>query len=203
MDLTRVAVSKFPRQLEAPADCLMTTINSRSGKSEAPAYSPGQLSGWRQHSFSRLTRHSIEDWSNRWMSPGSKGSTGRKPAPALLSMLGLFPCLVGSTGRFRNSRALDAPESALFRSTSNPVDTAGWTEAVIQEGLRSLSIVSFGRKATVNTSIDYMLETTPPRGGRLRQWGRILSDNSTCGCPGPSGVNDSRFSCLSFNEVTK
>ena len=203
MDLTRVAVSKFPRHLEAPADCLMTTINSRSGKSVAPAYSPGQLSGRRQYSFSRLTRHSIVGWLNRRKKYGSVGSTGHEPAPALLSMLGVFPCSVDNASRFRHSHALDAPEFTLFQSTPDPVDTAGWTGMVIQEGPWGRSIVIYGRKAAVNTSINTVLETAPFRGGQLRRLGGVSSDNSTCGCSGRSKVNDRRLSCLSFNEVTK
>jgi hypothetical protein len=142
MDLTRVAVSTLPRH-EAPADCLMTAFTGWSGKSEALAYGPGEQFGWRRYSFSRLTCHSQSDWLNRQTvhrSPDGIGyipvdSNEFEPDSAHLSMLGAFPLLVDRKESFRDSHAPDALESALFRSTTTSVDSAGWTEVVIQRGV--------------------------------------------------------------------
>lgn len=210
MDLTRVAVSTFPRH-EAPADRLMTAFTGWSGESEALAYGPGEEFGWRGYSFSRLTCHSKADWLNRQTVHGLSDGIGYLPVDskdfdpdsAHLPMLGAFPLLVGKHRRFRSSHAPDLLESALFRSTTTSVDSAGWTEVVIQEGLLAPSDFIKGRKAEVNASINHALETTPPRGGQLRKMGGISSDNSTCGCPGQSDMYDNSISCLSFNEVTK
>lgn len=210
MDLTRVAVSTFPRH-EAPADRLMTAFTGWSGESEALAYGPGEEFGWRGYSFSRLTCHSKADWLNRQTEDGSPDGIGSipvdsiefDPETAYLSMLGAFPLLVGKDRRFRSNHAPDEPESTLFRSTTTSVDSAGWTEVVIQEGFLLPSDFIIGRKAEVNASIDYVLETTPPRGGRLENKGGISFDTSTCGCPGRSDMYDNSISCLSFNEVTK
>jgi hypothetical protein len=142
MDLTRVAVSAFPRQIGTPADCHMTALTGWSGQSEALAYGPGEEFGWRPCSFSRLTCHSHSDWLNRQPVPGSLDGIGKAPVDstkfepdsARLSMLGAFPLLVGNLGRFGRIHAPDVPRTALFRSTATPVDKAGWTEVVIQEG---------------------------------------------------------------------
>jgi len=137
------------------------------------------------------------------MASGSPDGIGSEPDSTLLSMLGAFPFLVDSTGRFRNNHAADAPESALSRSTTIIVDSAGWTEMVIQEGPRVLSYVSIGRGAEVNASINFVEEAAPTGGGQLAKLGGTPSDNRTCGCPGRSDMFDNRISCLSFNEVTK
>jgi hypothetical protein len=142
MDLTKVEVSAFPRQIETPSDCLMTALTGRFGQSGALAYGPGEEFGWRPYSFSRLTCHSDSDWLNRQPVPGSLDGIGHTPVDStkfepdsvLLSMLGAFPLSVGSTSRFGRIHAPDVPRTAFFRSTATSVDSAGWTEVVIQEG---------------------------------------------------------------------
>ena len=203
VDLTRVAVSTLPRQIEAPADCLMTAFTGRSGQSAALSYGPGVIFERRRYSFSRLTCHSNADCLNRQTVHGSPGGTGSEPDSALLSMLGTFPLSFDSTCRFRGYHAPVAPVSALSRSTTTIVDSAGWTEVVIQEGSLAPSDFITGRKAKVNASFNIDKETTPPRGGSFGESYATSSDTSTCGCPGQSDMSDNSISCLSFNEVTK
>jgi hypothetical protein len=202
VDLTRVAVSTIPRH-EAPADCLMTAVYGRSGQSAALAHGPGMIFGWRRYSFSRLTCHSNADCLNRQTVHGSPGGSGSEVDPALLSMLGTFPLSVDSTSRFHDSLALDVPVFALSPSTTPIVDSAGWTEVVIQEGSFPPSDFIIGRKAKVDASFNIDKETTPPKGRSARRIRQLLSDNCTCGCPGRSVMSDNSISCLSFNEVTK
>lgn len=203
MDLNRVAVSRFPRQSETPSDSLMTAFIGRSGQSEALSYSPGTDFGWRPYAILRLTCHSSVDRLTRQTASGSPGSMSACLDPVLLPMLGAFPLLVDNSHRFKDRRAPGYLESAVSWSTVTSVDSAGWTEVVIQEGRHVLSYVFVGPKAEVNASFDHVLGPAPLRGSRLVESGGIPSDNRTCGCTGPSDVNDSRFSCLSFNEVTK
>ncbi len=211
MDLTKAAVSKFPRQGETPSVSLMTAFTGWSGQSEALEYGPGTISGWRPCMFSRLMCHSYTDWLTRRTVSGSSDSIGSIPVDSnefdpdygSLSMLGAFPLLVDNSNLFRSNHAPDAPESIISWSTTTSVDSAGWTEVVIQEGHHVFSYVSIGLMATVNASINYVLEAAPLQGGLLVKTDGVPSDNSTCGCPGPSDLSDIRFSCLSFNEVTK
>jgi hypothetical protein len=211
MDLTKVAVSKFPRQGETPSDCLMTAFTGWSGNFEALAYGPGEEFGWRRYSFSRLTCHSQSDWLNRPTVHGSPGGIGYKPVDstefdpdsAHLSMLGAFPLLVDKPERFKSNHAPDLPESALFRSTTTSVDSAGWTEVVIQEGSVVPSYFIKWPQGRGKRQLQHCAGGHPFRGGPARKKGGISSDNSTCGCPGRSDMYDNSISCLSFNEVTK
>jgi hypothetical protein len=203
MDLTRAAVSIFPRQDETPSDCLMTAFTGWSGNRDTLAYGLDMITGWRPYSFLRLRHHSYADWLTRQMVSGSSGSISSNPDPVPLPMLGAFPYLVGNLHRFIDGYAPERPESTTIRSTSTSVDSAGWTEVVIQEGHFVYSYVNNGHKAEVNASIDCLPEVAPPGSRPFRSAGGLPSDIGTCGYHGPSDMNDSKFSCLSFNEVTK
>jgi len=203
MDLTRTAVSKFPRQAETPSDCLMTAFTGWSGNRDTLAYGPDMITGWRPYSFLRLRHHSYTDWLTRQMVSGSSGSISSNPDPVPLPMLGAFPHLVGNPHCFMDGYAPERPESTTIRSTSTSVDSAGWTEVVIQEGHFVYSYVDNGLKAEVNASIDCVPEVAPLGNHQLLSTGGLPSDIGTCGCLGTSHMSDSKFSCLSFNEVTK
>lgn len=203
MDLIKVAVSNLPRQHETPSDSLMTAFTGWSGQSEALAYGPGTISERRPCLFSRLLCHSHADKLKRRIVSGSTGGYGPCPDPILSPMLGAFPLSVGDTHRFVDNHAPDRPESISSWSTTTSVDSAGWTEVVIQERPHVFSYVIVGRKAEVNASINCVLEAAPLGGSALVKTGGVPSDIGACGCPGCSDVSDSSFSCLSFNEVTK
>jgi hypothetical protein len=203
MDLTRTAVSKFPRQAETPSDCLMAAFTGWSGNRDILAYGPDMITGWRPYSFLRLRHHLYADWLTPQMVSGSFGSISSSPDPVPLPMLGAFPYLVGNPHRFMDGYAPEQPESTTIRSTSPSVDSAGWTEVVILEGHFVFSYVDNGHRAEVNASIDCVPEVAPPGSYRLLSSGGVPSDKRTCGCTDQSDMNDSKFSCLSFNEVTK
>jgi len=120
-----------------------------------------------------------------------------------LPMLGAFPLLVGSIRHRGRDHAPREPEFTTTRSTSTSVDSAGWTEVVIQEGRFVLSYVNVGRKAEVNASINQVPEAAPLPERRLGKSGGLPFDTSTCGCPSRYCMDDGKISCLSFNEVTK
>jgi len=202
VDSTRVAVSTFPRQIEAHFAGLMTALAGRSGRPEALACGPGAPFELRTYSFSRLTCHSQGDWPTRRTLSGSTLGRGLNLGAIFSFVCGAFPPF-NDDRRFWDRRAPVEPEDTCFWSTATSVDSAGWTEVVIQERRLVVSYVIIGRKAEVNASIDCVLETASYGGGRLVESGGISFDKSTCGCPGRSDVGDSSFSCLSFNEVTK
>ena len=209
MDLTKVAVSNLPRQNETPSDSLMTALTGWFGLSEALAYGPGSNPGWRSCMFSRLMYHSHTDWLTRRTVSGSSKGIGSIPVDSnefdpdygSLSMLGAFPLLVDNTNLFRSNHAPDWLESIYSWSTSTPVDSAGWTEVVIQERRHVSSYFIIGRLAMVNASFNYVLEAAPRGVGRLVESGGVPSDNSTCGCPGWSEWSDSKLSCS--NELMR
>lgn len=166
--------------------------------------------------FSRLMCYSFTDWLTRQTvsdpavavlpsEPALAGTSELVVPSAFYPFSGAFP-IAAADGGF-DAGTFDAPsgpESAPSGSPLTSVDSAGWTEVVIQERSPYLSnVIIIGRKAEVNASINAELKTSSPQGFYLREDGGFPSDTSTCGCPGPSVSNNSSFSCLSFNEVTK
>jgi hypothetical protein len=163
--------------------------------------------------FLRLTCYSLSDWLTRQMvsekpAAWSRGQRqadhiGMAPNRADLLVSGAFPER-SAAGYYGASRC--APRRSVSTeswSTTTPVDIAGWTQVVIQEGQHVLSDVNTGPLAEVNASIDWVLGSVDDGAHRLNYCGGEASGINTCGCPGWSDSNNSRFSCLSFNEVTK
>lgn len=162
MDTTRVAVSNFPRHNEIQTVCLMTVACDRSGSEVALAKSPGYLSAWRPYMFSRLTCHSDSDWLILRTSSGSlavpevsgRVSFGGRADSVSCFSLGAFPA---SHAHRAGSVKRHAPvKSAATKSwsTATPVDSAGWTQVVIQERRRAFSDVNKGLRAKVKASIN-------------------------------------------------
>jgi hypothetical protein len=89
-------------------------------------------------------------------------------------------------------RELEAP---VFLSATTPVDTAGWTEVVIQERTPVLFYVITGPRAEVNASVNQVMEAALPVDLMLSRTGGGWFDPCTCGCPGWSEVNDNKISC--------
>lgn len=213
MDRTRVVVSFFPRQQETPTGCLMTAFTGWSGNQDALAQGPGRGFGWRPYMSSRLTCHSFSDWltSQAVLSEPAVLSRVSRPASGVGPEFDLDePIIPGAFPDRRlvgyENRGERAPERLTITepwSTTTAVDLAGWTEVVIQEGRYVLSDVNSGHSAVVNASINWVLGGVINRPSRLDNHSDGSSDINTCGCPGPSDGNDSRFSCPSFNEVTK
>ena len=99
-------------------------------------------------------------------------------------------------------RAPDLPAPTTSLSTTTSVDTAGWTEVVIQREPMVLSDVIIGYSlAEVNASINYV--SGAANGGLwLDQSGGAEFFGDTDVCRGYSVLNGSRFSCSNNNEVT-
>jgi len=108
---------------------------------------------------------------------------------------GAYPAAYCADDGFTSDHAPWEPVSTMFWSTSTSVDSAGWTEVVILKGTHVLSNVVTGHLAEVNASVNYVMEAGFRADLSLRESGGGLSDNSTCGCPGWSEVNDSKISC--------
>ena len=108
---------------------------------------------------------------------------------------GAYPVAHDANNGFTVDHAPREPVSNMVWSTSTAVDTAGWTEVVIQKRTHVLSNVVTGHLAKVNASINYVMEVAPQGDQRLRLSGDGLSDICTCGCPGWSVVNDKKISC--------
>jgi hypothetical protein len=121
---------------------------------------------------------------------GAFGSeNGIVPSPA---------CLWSDSG----DRAPDHPVSPAFWSSTTSVDTAGWTEVVIQREPQVLSDVIIGYSiAEVNASINYVAGAVDDGPGL--DWsedGEFFGD--TVLCRGYPEVNGCSFSCSNNNEVT-
>lgn len=213
MDKTRVAVSIFPRHQETPTGCLMTAFTGWSGNQDALAQGPGCGSGWRPYMSSRLTCHSFSDWLTSQavfdkpavLSRVFRQTGGIGPEFDLDELIipGAFPDLRLVGYDDSGECAPERPTLTASWSITTAVDIAGWTEVVIQERRYVLSDVNSGHLAVVNASINWVLESVINNTSRLDNHIGGSSDINTCGCPGPSDWNDSRFSCPSFNEVTK
>jgi hypothetical protein len=108
---------------------------------------------------------------------------------------GAYPPAHCANDGFTVDHAPWEPESTIFWSTSTSVDTAGWTEVVIQQRTHVLSNVITGHLAEVNASVDCVMAVAPQGDRRLRLSGDGLSDTCTCGCPGWFETNDSEISC--------
>lgn len=162
MDTTRVAVSNFPRHNEIQTVCLMTVACDRSGSEVALAKSPGYLSAWRPYMFSRLTCHSDSDWLIRRTSSGSSAvpevsgrvSFGGRADSVSCFSLGAFPASHARRAGSVKRHAPMKPAATKSWSTATPVDSAGWTQVVIQERRRAFSDVNTGLRAKVNASIN-------------------------------------------------
>lgn len=99
-------------------------------------------------------------------------------------------------------RAPDCPVSTSFLSTTTSVDTAGWTEVVIQREPQVLSDVIIGSLiAEVNASINRVAGAAPGGLG-LKQSGGTEFVGDTEVCRGYSGLKGGNFSCSNNNEVT-
>lgn len=87
--------------------------------------------------------------------------------------------------------------------TTSPVDTAGWTQVVIQKGSRDLSDVSTDPSGVmVNASIDRVVGHGIV-GQRFERVENEVVENSVLnGHAGLPIVYDSSFSCSNNNEVT-
>ena len=158
----------------------------------------------------RLTCFSYSDTPIRPVSGGWSGSTSSfgwivptTPCPgASAPDGGAFLAPITRPGRFEG-RAPERPVPTFQLSPTTTVDTAGWTEVVIQREPQVLSDVIVGfLKAEANASINFVSGAASSGGLRLRQTGGAEIIGDTDLCRGYSGVNRSSFSCSNNNEVT-
>jgi hypothetical protein len=210
VDATRVAVSNFPRHNEIQTVCLMTVACDRSGSEVALAKSPGYLSAWRPYMFSRLTCHSDSDWLIQRTISGllavpevsERVSFGGRADSVSCLSLGAFPASHVPRAGSVKRHAPVKPAATKSWSTATPVDSAGWTQVVIQERRRAFSDVNTGFRAEVNASIN---EVTGRRasGDWLHSSGGGSFKDSACGRYGLCDMDDSKLSCTNNNEVTR
>ncbi len=99
-------------------------------------------------------------------------------------------------------RAPDLPVPTFSLSTTTSVDTAGWTEVVIQREPLVLSDVIIGYSvAEVNASIN-SVSGAADGGLWLNQSGGVEFFGDTDVCRGYAVMNGSSISCSNNNEVT-
>lgn len=159
--------------------------------------------------FMRLTYRSITDAPIRRIPAGmvtSTSSFGRSVPPCICS--GALSSEYGTAlvPTFQQSksgdRAPDRPVPTSSSSTTTSVDTAGWTEVVIQREPLVLSDVIIGYSlAEVNASINYV-SGAADGGLWLDQSGGSEFFGDTDECRGYAVMNGSSFSCSNNNEVT-
>jgi hypothetical protein len=147
--------------------------------------------------FMRLTCRSITDAPIRRTNAvgvvGSPGFGRGVPPGRCSAVVSAEPCFGG--------RAPDFSASTSLLSTTT-VDTAGWTEVVIQREPQVLSDVMIGSLiAEVNASINFVTGAAPSGLG-LKQSGGAEFLGDTDVCRGYSGLKGSSFSCSNNNEVT-
>ena len=154
----------------------------------------------------RLMCYSYSDWLIRqatsglpafslWFERESAESGQGEAFMDVLPFPGAYPLARCAADGFTVDHAPWEPVSTVFWSTSTSVDSAGWTEVVIQKRTYVLSNVITGHRAEVNASVNYVMEVALQGDQWLRLSGGGLSDTCTCGCPGWSEVNNSKISC--------
>jgi len=169
----------------------------------------GDASGFvparRQLLTMRLTCYSYSDWLIRQIPSGlpsaalfsqAAAESGRRATVAeVLPIAGARPPVFVTDYFFTFDHAPMKPEAPVFQSTTTLVDTAGWTEMVIQERTGVLFYVITGQRAEVNASVNHVMEAALPVDLMLSETGGGWFDPCTCGCPGWSDVNDNKLSC--------
>ena len=154
----------------------------------------------------RLMCYSYSDWLIRqatsglpayslWFERQSAESDQCEAFTDVLPFSGAYPVAFCAGDGFTVDHAPWEPEAIMFWSTNTSVDTAGWTEVVIQKRTLVLSNVSTGHLAEVNASVNYVMEAAFQDDHMLGVSGGGLSDPCTCGCPGWSDMNDKKISC--------
>lgn len=153
----------------------------------------------------RLTCYSYSDWLIRQTSSSlpsailyirAAAEGGRCEAVAdVLPVSGARPPVFVTDLRFAIDHAPWELKAPVFLSTTTPVDTAGWTEVVIQERTPVLFYVITGQGAEVNASVNQVMEAALPVDLMLSETGGGWFDPCTCGCPGRSEMNDNKISC--------
>jgi hypothetical protein len=153
----------------------------------------------------RLTCYSYSDWLIRQIPSGlpsaalfsqAAAESGRSEAVAeVLPFSGARPPMFVTDHRFTFAHAPSELEAPVFPSATTLVDTAGWTEVVIQERTGVLFYVITGPRAEVNASVNHVMEAALPVDLLLSKTGGGWFDPCTCGCPGWSDVNDNKISC--------
>ena len=193
MALFRVDASFFPRHFEVPTRCLMTILRDQSGNDVALANELSETPGMEEYTFLRLTSYSFSDSLTRLIPFGSPGC----------SVACDWAAIEAAGTDYEYLHAPKEPDLVPSWSTTTSVDTAGWTQVVIQRGQYVLLDVKKGQlMAMVNTSINDVFEAG--LGGRLRRFesGGGISDGGAFGRLGFEEMSDISISCPSFNEVT-
>jgi len=153
----------------------------------------------------RLTCYSYSDWLIRqtpsglpiYLRPSGRESAESSQEQVIAEVLpfsGARPPVYHADHLFASDHAPAEPKTPLVWSSTTVVDTAGWTEMVIQKRAPVLFHVITGHRAEVNASVNYVMEATLAVDLMHRRNGGGWSDPCTCGCPGRSEVNDNKFS---------
>lgn len=150
--------------------------------------------------FLRLTSHSELDWLTSPIdfgkpadiSPFGRGVMrgGFGPGSSEWPCPGAFPDYPLASYQSSYPRAPEKSATPVTWSATTPVDLAGWTQVVIQEGQFVPSDVKTGPPAGVSASINWVLEGVLKSPLRLDNYGTGTSGNNTCGCPGWSDMSD-------------
>lgn len=174
----RVETSSFPRHCEVQTRCLMTNT---SGNAVALANKPSESPVLEAYTFLRLTSFSFSGSHHVPVSYGSFGCSAPWgwASPAVFGA-GSDQCspVLGSTILTDNGYAPVDPEFVPSWNSATSVDSAGWTQVVIQgvheNGL--LDVSNDHSMVMVNASINDVVESGQFDPARFFWLGGVISD---------------------------